>query len=123
RSQSLTAAQVLNEYSTEELHRILGMYGEVRNARSVAQAIVQARVKNRFMRTEDLKSVLKELAPRGKENRYFAQVFQALRIEVNEEMKALEDFLHQCGELIRPGGRLVVISYHSLEDRMVKNYI
>lgn len=123
RSQSLTAAQVLNEYSAEELHRIFGMYGEVRNARSVANAIVQARVKQEFSRTGDLRNVLKTLAPYGKENRYFAQVFQALRIVVNEEMKALEDFLHQCGELIRPGGRLVVISYHSLEDRMVKNYI
>lgn len=123
RSQSLTAAQVLNEYSAEELHRILGMYGEVRNARSAANAIVQARVKKHFSRTGDLKDALKKLAPQGKENRYFAQVFQALRIVVNEEMKALEDFLHQCGELIRPGGRLVVISYHSLEDRMVKNYI
>lgn len=123
RSQSLTAAQVLNEYSGEELHRIFGMYGEVRNARSVANAILQARVKQDFSRTGDLKNVLKTLAPHGKENRYFAQVFQALRIVVNEEMKALEDFLHQCGELITPGGRLVVISYHSLEDRMVKNYI
>jgi len=123
RSQSLTAAQVLNEYSAEELHRIFGMYGEVRNAKSVASAIVQARVKQEFSRTGDLKNVLKTLAPYGKENKYFAQVFQALRIVVNEEMKALEDFLHQCGELIRPGGRLVVISYHSLEDRMVKNYI
>jgi 16S rRNA (cytosine1402-N4)-methyltransferase len=66
---------------------------------------------------------LQSIAPRGKENRYFAQVFQALRIEVNQEMKALEDFLHQCGEVVIPGGRLVVLSYHSLEDRMVKNFI
>jgi 16S rRNA (cytosine1402-N4)-methyltransferase len=63
------------------------------------------------------------VAPRGRENKYFAQVFQALRIEVNEEMKSLEDFLHQCGEVIQEGGRLVVLSYHSLEDRMVKNFI
>jgi 16S rRNA (cytosine1402-N4)-methyltransferase len=63
------------------------------------------------------------IAPRGKENKYFAQVFQALRIEVNQEMKALEDFLHQSGEVVEPGGRLVVMSYHSLEDRMVKNYM
>lgn len=123
RGHSLTAAQILNEYSAEDLHRIFGMYGEVRNARSVANAIAQARVKAKFSRTADLRTVLTKLAPRGKENRYFAQVFQALRIEVNEEMKALEDFLHQCGEVIQTGGRLVVISYHSLEDRMVKNYI
>jgi len=76
-----------------------------------------------LLRTEDLKRALVPVAPRGKENKYFAQVFQALRIEVNQEMKALEDFLHQCGEVIGTGGRLVVMSYHSLEDRMVKNYI
>jgi 16S rRNA (cytosine1402-N4)-methyltransferase len=74
-------------------------------------------------RTEDLKEALRSIAPRGKENKYFAQVFQALRIEVNTEMKALEDFLHQCGEVMEKGGRLVVMSYHSLEDRMVKNYM
>jgi 16S rRNA (cytosine1402-N4)-methyltransferase len=123
KSASMTAAKVLNEYTEEDLHRILGMYGEVRNARTLARKIVQIRIVKRFSGTEDLKAVLSELAPRGRENRYFAQVFQALRIEVNEEMKALEDFLHQCGELIESGGRLVVISYHSLEDRMVKNFI
>jgi 16S rRNA (cytosine1402-N4)-methyltransferase len=70
-----------------------------------------------------LKDALSGVAPKGKENKYFAQVFQALRIEVNTEMKALEDFLHQCGEVMEKKGRLVVMSYHSLEDRMVKNYI
>ncbi|MFO7257341.1 MAG: 16S rRNA (cytosine(1402)-N(4))-methyltransferase RsmH [Bacteroidota bacterium] len=123
RRQTLTAAQVLNTYSVEDLHRILGMYGEIRNARTAAGAIARARAKGPFERTSDLTSVLKPLAPRGRENKYFAQVFQALRIEVNEEMKALEDFLHQCGEVMVKGGRLVVISYHSLEDRMVKNYM
>jgi 16S rRNA (cytosine1402-N4)-methyltransferase len=70
-----------------------------------------------------LKQALQGVAPRGKENKYFAQIFQALRIEVNAEMKALEEFLMQCGEVMNEGGRLVVMSYHSLEDRMVKNYI
>ena len=122
-SVSQTAAVVLNTYSEEDLHKVFGMYGELRNARTVARLVVQRRVQKEFERTEDLKYALKEVAPRGKENKYFAQVFQALRIEVNDEMKALEDFLHQCGEVIGTSGRLVVMSYHSLEDRMVKNYI
>lgn len=120
---SLTAAQILNEYTEERLHKIFGMYGELKNAKTVARFILQYRVNKKLTQTEDLKQVLKTVAPKGKENKYFAQVFQALRIEVNEEMKALEDFLHQCGEVIDKGGRLVVLAYHSLEDRMVKNYL
>jgi len=120
---SLTAAKVLNEYSEDKLHKVFGMYGELKNARTVAALVVQQRANKPFVRTEDLKQGLQKVAPRGKENKYFAQVFQALRIEVNAEMKALEDFLHQCGEVMEKGGRLVVMSYHSLEDRMVKNYI
>ncbi len=119
----LTAAKILNEYSEADLHKIFGMYGELKNARTAAKTVVVARGNKPFSTTEDLKFALQSITPRGKENKYFAQVFQALRIEVNEEMKALEDFLHQCGEVIKPGGRLVVMSYHSLEDRMVKNYI
>ena len=122
-SVSQTAAQVLNTYPEEQLHKVFGMYGELKNARTVARLVVQRRVQKEFERTEDLKYALKDVAPRGKENKYFAQVFQALRIEVNDEMQALENFLHQCGEVIEPSGRLVVMSYHSLEDRMVKNYI
>lgn len=118
-----TAATLLNEYSEEALHRIFGMYGELKNARTAAKALVVARAQQPLTTTLELKNALQSIAPRGKEHKYFAQVFQALRIEVNEEMKALEDFLHQCGEVIKPGGRLVVMSYHSLEDRMVKNYI
>lgn len=118
-----TAATLLNEYSETELHKVLGMYGEIKNAKTAAKMITQYRVNRPFSRTEDLKSALKTIAPRGKENKYFAQVFQALRIEVNEEMKALEDFLHQCGEVMEKGGKLVIMSYHSLEDRMVKNYM
>jgi len=118
-----TAATILNEHSEEELHKIFGMYGELKNARTAAKAVVVARAQKPLTTTLELKSALQSIAPRGKEHKYFAQVFQALRIEVNTEMKALEDFLHQCGEVIKPGGRLVVMSYHSLEDRMVKNYI
>jgi 16S rRNA (cytosine1402-N4)-methyltransferase len=123
RTISLTAAAVLNEYSEDHLHKILGMYGELKNAKTAARLITHRRATQAFQRTEDLKAALQSVAPRGKENKYFAQVFQALRIEVNEEMKALEDFLRQCGEVMLSGGRLVVMSYHSLEDRMVKNYI
>lgn len=121
--QSETAATIVNEYSEADLHKLFGMYGELKNAKTAARMVTQYRVNKPFARTEDLKAALSSIAPRGKENKYFAQVFQALRIEVNEEMKALEDFLHQCGEVIETNGRLVVMSYHSLEDRMVKNYI
>jgi 16S rRNA (cytosine1402-N4)-methyltransferase len=123
RKQPITATTVVNGYSEEALHKLFGMYGELRNAKTAARMVAQHRANKPFARTEDLKDALKSIAPRGKENKYFAQVFQALRIEVNEEMKALEDFLHQCGEVMEQGGRLVVMSYHSLEDRMVKNYI
>lgn len=120
---SITAASILNEYNEEDLHKIFGMYGELKNARTAARIVTQFRVNQKFSRTEDLKKALQSVAPRGKENKYFAQVFQALRIEVNTEMKALENFLHQSGEVVKTGGRLVIMSYHSLEDRMVKNYI
>lgn len=118
-----TAASILNTYSEEKLHKLFGMYGELKNARTAAREVVNARAQRKLATTLDLKEALQPIAPRGKENKYFAQVFQALRIEVNEEMQALEDFLHQSGEVIQPGGRLVVMSYHSLEDRMVKNYL
>jgi 16S rRNA (cytosine1402-N4)-methyltransferase len=120
---SATAAKVLNDYPEEQLHKIFGMYGELKNARTAARLIAQFRVDRPLITTTDLKNALQSAAPRGRENKYFAQVFQALRIEVNEEMNALENFLHQCGEVVVPGGRLVVLAYHSLEDRMVKNYM
>ncbi len=120
---SLTAAQVLNEFSSAQLHKIFGMYGEVKNAKTLAERIVQQRAVKKLETSAELTAALTPLAPRGKEFKYYAQVFQALRIEVNQEMQALEEFLLQCGEIIEEGGRLVVMSYHSLEDRMVKNYI
>ncbi|MBT1708331.1 16S rRNA (cytosine(1402)-N(4))-methyltransferase RsmH [Fulvivirgaceae bacterium PWU5] len=120
---ALTAAGVLNDYTEQDLHKLFGMYGELKNARTAAKIVTQQRANRPFVRTEDLKAALQSIAPRGKENKYFAQVFQALRIEVNTEMKALENFLRQCGEVMNTEGRLVVMSYHSLEDRMVKNYI
>ena len=119
----VTAASILRTYSEEKLHKIFGMYGELKNAKTAAGEVVRARAQHKLETTQDLKEALKKVTPRGRENKYFAQVFQALRIEVNEEMQALEDFLHQSGELMGTGGRLVVMSNHSLEDRMVKNYL
>lgn len=118
-----TARQVVNEYSEADLHRILGMYGEVTNAKTLAAAIVSARSNRPIKTVNDLKAVLQRYAPRGKENKYSAQVFQALRIEVNEELQTLEEFLEQVPDVLKPGGRLVVLAYHSLEDRLVKNFI
>ena len=118
-----TARQVVNDYSEADLHRILGMYGEVTNAKTLAGAIVSARSNQPIKTVNDLKAVLQRFAPRGKENKYSAQVFQALRIEVNEELQTLEEFLEQVPDVLKPGGRLVVMAYHSLEDRLVKNFI
>lgn len=118
-----SAKEVVNEYSEADLHRILGMYGEITNARTAASAIVSARSNRPIKTINDLKAALQRYAPRGKENKYFAQVFQALRIEVNEELQVLEEFLEQVPDILKPGGRLVVMSYHSLEDRLVKNFI
>jgi 16S rRNA (cytosine1402-N4)-methyltransferase len=118
-----TAADVLNTYTEQDLHKVLGMYGEIRNAKTAASQLVRTRAAQPFRETQDLKKALQPLAPRGRENKYFAQVFQALRMEVNDELKALEEFLVQAAGVLAPGGRLVVMSYHSLEDRMVKNFI
>ncbi|WP_299820937.1 16S rRNA (cytosine(1402)-N(4))-methyltransferase RsmH [uncultured Pontibacter sp.] len=118
-----TAKEVLETYSEEQLHRIFGIYGEVKNARTLARLIVEKRVRQPFETINDFKQAISSCTPKGKENKYLAQVFQALRIEVNDEMQALEEMLEQATEVLSPGGRLVVISYHSLEDRLVKNFI
>ncbi len=119
----LTAKEVVNSYSEEDLHRIFGMYGEIQNAKSLAKAIVTARLNRSISTIAELKDVIKKLIPKGKENKYLAQVFQALRIEVNQELEALQEFLLQAVDILKPGGRLVIMSYHSLEDRLVKNFI
>lgn len=120
-SAEISAKDVLNTYEEGKLHKILGIYGEVKNAKTLAQAIVAERAAKPFETTEGFTAFLKKFAPRGKEYKYFAQVFQALRIEVNDEMGALEEMLLSAVELLKPEGRLVVMSYHSLEDRLVKN--
>jgi 16S rRNA (cytosine1402-N4)-methyltransferase len=122
-SASLTAAELLNSYSAEELQRILGMYGEVKNARTLAQAIIQARTRKPLETTQEFKEILNKLAPKHREFKYFAQVFQAIRIEVNQELAVIEEFLEQAPAVLKPEGRLVIMSFHSLEDRLVKNFI
>ena len=122
-SGELSAKGVLNTYEEGKLHKIFGIYGEVKNAKTLAQSIVAERAVRPFETTEGFTAFLKKFAPRGKEFKYFAQVFQALRIEVNDEMGALEEMLLGAVEVLKPGGRLVVMSYHSLEDRLVKNLI
>ncbi|WP_202910517.1 16S rRNA (cytosine(1402)-N(4))-methyltransferase RsmH [Hymenobacter sediminis] len=118
-----SAADIINEYSEAELHRIFGMYGEVTNARTLAATVVSARRGQSITTIAGLKKAIAPVTPRGKENKYLAQVFQALRIEANDEMAALQQMLEQTAQVLRPGGRLVVMSYHSLEDRLVKNFI
>lgn len=122
-SATLTAKSILGSSSEAELHKIFGIYGEIKNAKTLAQVVVSERVNRPFNTISEFKDVLNRLAPRGKEFKYFAQVFQALRIAVNDEMGALEEMLVQATELLKPEGRLVVMSYHSLEDRLVKNYM
>ena len=118
-----SAFHVVNEYDEDELITIIGKYGEVKSPRRVAQLICQSRQGTPIKTTGDLVEVLSKMAPKFKENRFYAQVFQAIRIEVNNEMKVLETFLEQASDVLKPGGRLVVMSYHSLEDRLVKNFM
>jgi 16S rRNA (cytosine1402-N4)-methyltransferase len=120
-SAELSAKELLATADEGRLHKILGMYGEIKNAKTLAQSIVAERSVKPFTTTEGFTAFLKRFAPRGKEFKYYAQVFQALRIEVNDELGALEELLLSAVELLKPEGRLVVMSYHSLEDRLVKS--
>lgn len=120
---AVSAKDIVNDYEVNDLIHILSAYGEIKNARTLAAAIVRARSTQAITRNEQLREVALQVAPRGREMKYLAQLFQAIRIEVNDEMGALKAFLEQTTEVIRPGGRLVVMSYHSLEDRPVKNFI
>ncbi len=121
-SNPLDAATVVNTYDPEALARILSLYGEVQQAHLVASDIVMARDNEPIETTAQLKAAVANRLPRGRENKVLAQIFQALRIEVNQELDALTAFLSQCPDVLKSGGRLVVMSYHSLEDRIVKNF-
>lgn len=120
---SLTAAEILAGYSEERLAQLFSLYGELRNARRIAAAIVSARSKDTIRTTGQLLELVSPFINRKQEKKELAQLFQALRIEVNNEMDSLRAMLRQAVELLKPGGRLVVITYHSLEDRIVKNFI
>lgn len=122
KASKLTAEKVLNTYSEEKLSDIFYNYGELRNARKIAREIVAERKIKRIKTTANLKNIFHYI-PKNKENKFFAQLFQSLRIEVNDELAALKEMLVQSGELIKTGGMLVIISYHSLEDRLVKRYM
>ena len=117
----LTAAKVVNEYNEEQLADIFYLYGEMKNSRKLASTIAKARKENEIKTTGQLADLLRPLLGRDREKKDMAKVFQALRIEVNGEMKALRQMLASAIEVLKPGGRLVVLTYHSLEDRMVKN--
>ena len=119
--QTLTAFDVVNTYSEQQLHKLFEQYGEVTNAKTLAKTIVQVRSTVSLQTIDAFKNALREIV-KGNPNRYFAQVFQALRIEVNDELGALKEMLQQTPKLLKPGGRVAIITFHSLEDRLVKNF-
>ena len=119
----IDAAKIVNEYPVEQLEQMFRLFGEIKNSRQLASVIYKKRNEERIRTTTQLKEIAIGCAPRSIENKYLAQVFQALRIEVNEEMNALQEFLEASLQLLKPGGRLVIISYHSLEDRLCKNFM
>jgi 16S rRNA (cytosine1402-N4)-methyltransferase len=122
-SESVSAYEVVNEYQEEELAQVLFQYGELRNSRALSREIVKARKDSPIKTSFQLKEVLKRFLPKPKEHKILAQIFQAIRIEVNQEMQVLKEFLLQTPDLLNKAGRLSVISYHSLEDRLVKRFI
>lgn len=120
---TLSAKDVLNQYEEAPLSKILKEYGEIMNARQVARQIIAHRTVQPFQTTFDLKKSVESLAPKMEQNRFYARIFQAIRIEVNKELEEIKSFLVASEQVLVPGGRLVCISYHSLEDRLVKNYM
>lgn len=119
----LSAFHVINEYDEERLKQVFWQYGELRNASSLARTIVAERKENEIVTSEQLKNILRKFLPAFKENKILAQIYQAIRIEVNQEIEVLKEFLLQTPEILKQGGRLSFISYHSLEDRLVKRFI
>ena len=122
-SSKTSAKKIINTYSEEMLANILFMYGELRNARAIAHTIVEARTDGVIETSFQLRKLLQKYLPKAKEHKILAQIFQAIRIEVNEELEVLKEFLIQTPDLLEPEGRLSIISYHSLEDRLVKRFI
>lgn len=120
---TIDAAKIVNEYSEDQLKMLFRMYGEIKNAGRLASEVIKYRNSNTIKTTSQLKEIASACWPKATENKYLAQVFQALRIEVNEEMEVLREFLEASLDLLKPGGRLVIITYHSLEDRICKNFM
>ena len=120
---TISAYSVVNEYSFEELRKVLFQYGDLRNANAIAHKIIEKREETTIKTTEALKEVLKQFLPQHKAHKILAQIYQAIRIEVNQEIQVLEEFLLQTPDLLAKDGRLSAISYHSLEDRLVKRFI
>ncbi len=120
---SLSAADIINNYDQDQIADVLYLYGEMRNSRRLAAAIVKARESKKIVEIEDFLNIIRPFINKKQEKKELAQVFQALRIEVNKEMDTLKDMLRQALEALKPGGRLVVLTYHSLEDRLVKNFM
>jgi 16S rRNA (cytosine1402-N4)-methyltransferase len=120
---NLKAANIVNEYSVNKLREIFYSYGELNNSNKIATEIEHARTKEKIKTTKQLQEATRSCAPKGLENKFYAKLFQALRIEVNDELGSLKELLNQSVDLLKSGGRLVVISYHSLEDRLVKNFL
>lgn len=123
RESNFSAYTVINKYEETQLRNVLSSYGELRSAAGMARVIVESRENERIKTSEQLKSVLRRFLPPHKENKILAQIYQAIRIEVNQEIEALKEFLLQTSEVLQPGGRISLISYHSLEDRLVKRFI
>lgn len=117
----MTAADIVNNYDEERLANLFYLYGELKNSRKIASVLVKARSQKKLETIEEFLDIIKPLFGKDREKKELAKVFQALRIEVNQEMEALKEMLYAATRALKPGGRLVVITYHSLEDRMVKN--
>lgn len=120
---TFSAVNIINEYAENELVRIFSIYGELKNAKAIARTIINARNTEKIITGSQLQEILKPFLQKFKENKTLAQVYQAIRIEVNEEMQVLEEFLMQLTDIVEVGGRISLISYHSLEDRLVKRFI
>ena len=123
KSQKTDAKEVINEYKKDQLEYIFKNFGELKNYRKISQIIISERINNQITTTNDIKKILSPLTNKKEENKFFAKIFQALRIEVNNELEVIKTLLEKSSKYLKKGGRLVCISYHSLEDRLVKKFI
>ena len=122
-SKPFSARSIIERYSEAQIAQLLKAYGQIPDAKAIALAIVEQRQKKPILTTDDLKQVVEPFVPKYRPHKYLAKVFQAFRIEVNDELKEIEEVLNQCAEIVKPGGRIAMIAYHSLEDRLVKHFL